>query len=154
MGSTQVQPAIKILEIRMCTDGPVCKSLSKAVAKYERPKSHFCRAFLSNICQIHSTTTWTEFCHFLTPSPCVDRFYTLNVDKNIHFYSKREEARLPLLFLSNNDPLFLHPAFCNPYVGPFFRFTNRPMFSKQVWWVQIDWAKRSTILIVKAADYL
>ena len=22
----------------------------------------------------HSTTTWTEFCHFLTPPPCVDSF--------------------------------------------------------------------------------
>ena len=31
----------------------------------------------------HSTTTWTEFCHFSTP--CVDSFYTLSVDKNIHF---------------------------------------------------------------------
>ena len=30
----------------------------------------------------HSTTTWTEFCHFLTPPPCVDSFYTLSVDKN------------------------------------------------------------------------
>ena len=24
----------------------------------------------------HSTTTWTEFCHFLIPPPCVDSFYT------------------------------------------------------------------------------
>ena len=32
----------------------------------------------------HSTTTWTEFCHFLT-SPCMDSFYTLSVEKNIHF---------------------------------------------------------------------
>ena len=30
----------------------------------------------------HSTTTWTEFCHFLTPPPWVDSFYTLSVDKN------------------------------------------------------------------------
>ena len=41
--------------------------------------------------------------------------------KQGHCYSKREEARLPLLFLSNNDPVFLHPAFCNPYFGPFFK---------------------------------
>ena len=34
----------------------------------------------------HSTTTWTECCHFLTP-PCVDSFYTMNVDKNRHFYT-------------------------------------------------------------------
>ena len=33
----------------------------------------------------HSTTTWTEFCHFLPPSPCVDSFYTLSVDKNRYF---------------------------------------------------------------------
>ena len=29
-------------------------------------------------------------------------------------------ARLLLLFLNNNDPVFLHPAFCIPYVRPFF----------------------------------
>ena len=31
----------------------------------------------------HSTTTWTEFWHFLTPLPlpCVDCFYALSVDK-------------------------------------------------------------------------
>ena len=33
----------------------------------------------------HSTTTWTEFCHFLTPPPCVHSLYTLNVDKDRHF---------------------------------------------------------------------
>ena len=56
-------------------------------------------------------------------------------------YSKREEAVVSLLFLNNNDPVFLHPAFCNPQFGPdFFRVTNRPMFSKQEQWVQIDWA--------------
>ena len=27
----------------------------------------------------------------------------------------------PFLFLNNNDPVFLHPAFCNPYFGPFFK---------------------------------
>ena len=37
-----------------------------------------------------------------------------------HCYSKREEAAWPLLFLNNNDPAFLHPAFCNPYFGAFF----------------------------------
>ena len=31
--------------------------------------------------------------------------------KQGHCYSKREEARLLLLFLNNNDPVFLHPAF-------------------------------------------
>ena len=29
-------------------------------------------------------------------------------------------ARLLPLFLNNNDPVFLHPAFCIPYVRPFF----------------------------------
>ena len=32
----------------------------------------------------HSTTMWTEFCHFLTP-PLRGQFYTLSVDKNKHF---------------------------------------------------------------------
>ena len=34
----------------------------------------------------HSTTTWTEFGHFLTPPPLwVDSFYTLSVDQTRHF---------------------------------------------------------------------
>ena len=33
----------------------------------------------------HSTTTLTEFCHFLTPPPCVKNFCTLSVDKSRHF---------------------------------------------------------------------
>ena len=36
-------------------------------------------------------------------------------------YSKREEARLLLHFFNNNDPVFLHPAFCNRYFGPFLQ---------------------------------
>ena len=28
-----------------------------------------------------------------------------------HCYSKREEVRLPILFLNNNEPVFWHPAF-------------------------------------------
>ena len=42
---------------------------------------------LSNLCTVrgHSTTTWTEFCHFLTPRTVLDSFYTLSVDKNRHF---------------------------------------------------------------------
>ena len=35
------------------------------------------------------------------------------------FYSL---AAWPLLFLNNNDPVFLHLAFCNPYLGLFFKF--------------------------------
>ena len=41
----------------------------------------------------HSTTTWTKICHFLTPLPCVDSFYTLSVDKNRHFLTPS-----PLIF--------------------------------------------------------
>jgi hypothetical protein len=35
-------------------------------------------------------------------------------------YSKREESIWPLLFLNNNDPVFLHPAFFWTWV--FFQF--------------------------------
>ena len=43
-----------------------------------------------------------------------------------HYYSKREEAAWPLLCLNNNELVFLHPTFCNPYFGPlFYRVTNR-----------------------------
>ena len=41
--------------------------------------------------------------------------------KQGHGYSKREEAVWPLLFLNNNDPVFLHLVFCNPYFGPSFK---------------------------------
>ena len=41
--------------------------------------------------------------------------------KQGHCYSKREEAAWPLLFSNNSDPVFLHPAFCNPYFGPFLQ---------------------------------
>ena len=32
-------------------------------------------------------------------------------NKQGHFYSKREEANLPLLFLNNNDPVFCNLLF-------------------------------------------
>jgi hypothetical protein len=61
-----------------------------------------------------------------------------NVTKTVYFHKKRqiadplkEEARLPLLF------------FCNLL---FYRVTNRPMFSKQKLWVQIDWASVSNVV--------
>ena len=41
--------------------------------------------------------------------------------KQGHCYSKREEAAWPLLFFNNNDPVFLPPAFCNSYFGPFLK---------------------------------
>ena len=31
-----------------------------------------------------------------------------------HCYSKREEARLPILFLNKNDPVFWHSVFFGP----------------------------------------
>ena len=61
--------------------------------------------------------------------------------KQGHCYSKREEAAWHLLFLNNNDPVFFTFLFIGPYLGPdFFKVTNRPMFSKQEQWVQINWA--------------
>ena len=33
------------------------------------------------------------------------------------YYTKREEAAWSLLILNNNDPVFLHPAFCKK-LGP------------------------------------
>ena len=54
----------------------------------------------------HSTTTWTEFCHFLTP--CVDSFYTLSVDKNRHFLTPSTHpvhvvVECPLTFSSHSN---------------------------------------------------
>ena len=40
--------------------------------------------------------------------------------KQGHCYSKREEARLPLLFLSNIDPVFCTQLFSGAYFGPDF----------------------------------
>ena len=40
--------------------------------------------------------------------------------KQGHCYSKREETRLPLLFLNNNDLGFLHPAFFKKQGAQFF----------------------------------
>ena len=45
--------------------------------------------------------------------------------KQDHCYSKREKARLPLLFLNNNNPVFLHPAFRKKQ-GPWFFKSSRP----------------------------
>ena len=67
-------------------------------------------AFTRNILLIlvrgHSTTTWTEFCHFLTPPPCVDSFYTLSVDKNRHF-------------LTPSPPHLVHVVIECPLISPF-----------------------------------
>ena len=41
-------------------------------------------------------------------------------------YSKREEARLPLLFLNNNGPVYCFLIFSGPYIGPDFFLSSRP----------------------------
>ena len=48
----------------------------------KQTNKHFCQSISG-----HSTTTWTEFCHFWPPPPewTVLSFYTLIVDKNRHF---------------------------------------------------------------------
>ena len=38
-----------------------------------------------------------------------------------HCYTKKEKAAWPLLVLNKNNPVFLHPAFCKPYFGPFLQ---------------------------------
>ena len=43
------------------------------------------RPLIGIVLRGHSTTTWTEFCRFLPPPPCVDSSYTLGVDKNRYF---------------------------------------------------------------------
>ena len=47
--------------------------------------------------------------------------------KQGHCYSKREEVRLPLLFLSNNDPVFCTLLFALHHILDliFFRVTKR-----------------------------
>ena len=64
--------------------------------------------------------------------------------KQGHCYSKREEAAWPLLFLNNNDPVFLQSAFCNPYFGLFLTVPDPKKISGQPdkleQWMQIDWA--------------
>ena len=68
--------------------------------------------------------------------------------KQGHCYSKREQARLPFLILSNNDPGFFALWFSQPYFEPFFswsqtdpccdnknsgcRFTGQMSLAKQV----------------------
>ena len=45
--------------------------------------------------------------------------------KQDHCYSKREEARLLLFFLSTNDPVFLHQLlFATHILDLFFRVTH------------------------------
>ena len=60
--------------------------------------------------------------------------------KQGHCYSKREEAAWPLLFLQ--------PAFCNPYFGPFFTgsqtdpcFQNKNSGCRLNGRVYFDWLK-------------
>ena len=46
--------------------------------------------------------------------------------KQGHCYSKREEAAWSLLFLNINDPVFWHPAFCNPFFAPNYFQGHKP----------------------------
>ena len=65
-------------------------------------------------------------------------YKNLGAKKQGHCYSKREEARLPLLFLSNNDPVLLHPYFWNPYFGSFF-LGHKPTHVFKTRIVGADW---------------
>ena len=64
--------------------------------------------------------------------------------KQGHCYSKKEEARLPLLFLNNNDPVFCTTLlFAIHILDLFFKVPDPKKISgrpdKLEWWVQIDW---------------
>ena len=84
--------------------------------------------------------------------------------KQGHCYSKREEAAWPLLFLNNNDPVFLHPAFCKPYFGRFFTgWQTDPCFQNKnsgcrMTWQTCDhfWTKKfqneAGVLVVKSKE--
>ena len=58
--------------------------------------------------------------------------------KQGHRYSKREEGRLPLLFLNNNVPVFCFLLFSGPDPK---KISGLPDKLEQ--WVQIDWASTS-----------
>ena len=55
--------------------------------------------------------------------------------------SKKEETRLPLLFLNNNDLVFLHPAIFKKQGTQFFFQSHKPtlVFKTRIV-VQVDWA--------------
>ena len=46
---------------------------------------------------------------------------------------KKQDAknRLPLLFLNNNNPVYLQPAFFNPYFEPFLKVPDPKKISGQ-----------------------
>ena len=59
----------------------------------------------------------------------------------------QKEKRQPGLFS------LLYPVFATHILDlTFFRVTNRPMFSKQELWVQIDWASGFAASLHKAED--
>ena len=79
-----------------------------------------------------------------------------------HCYSKREEATWSLLFLNNNDPVFLHPTFCKKQ-GPWYFKSSRPWKNiRSTWKIRIvgaDWlskwrriSKKSVILGANVLD--
>ena len=59
--------------------------------------------------------------------------------KQGHCYSKREEARLPLLFLNNNDPVFCSLLFSGPYFGPDLFQGHKPTHVFKTRIVGADW---------------
>ena len=79
--------------------------------------------------------------------------------KQGHCYSKREEARLPLLFLNNNDPVFCNLLFSGPYVfwtwffsgsqtNPCFQNKNsgcRSNWSSTITFHETCWGQKSRI---------
>ena len=59
--------------------------------------------------------------------------------KQGHCYSKREEARLPILFLNNNDPVFCNLLFSGPYFRPDFFQGHKPTHLFKTGIVGADW---------------
>ena len=73
---------------------------------------------------------------------CFFRVWTIHISSAYNLQFRREETRLPLLFLNNkNSWLYFCTLFFVPHVFDpiFFRFTNRPKFLKLKYLVQIDW---------------
>ena len=59
--------------------------------------------------------------------------------KQGHSYPKREEVRLPLLFLNKNDPVFFTLLFSGPYFGPDFFQGRKPTHVFKTRIVDADW---------------
>ena len=71
--------------------------------------------------------------------------------------SRMQKNRLLLLFLNNNDPVFLHPAFWNPCFGPFFLQGHKPTHVFKTRILGADWLGKSlqklhTIILANLSD--